>query len=521
MSTVLVLVLASCLSVDLTDWTVHEGDCPAAAQKPSAERLLLKRLPVEPALYAGVWEVTQGQWEKVMGYNPSFFPGASNPVECVSYDAARAFLKRLTDRTGVAFFLPEKADWQAACRAGGTGRPEPLDDYAWYWRNANGRTAPVGMRRPNGWGLYDTLGNVREWCEGDTRCGTRKWAMGGAWGLPAKKCTPDFDYFPDRTSDAPTSGFRVFSRGERVESPAKLTKRALWAKFMDPPADYVFTNEVKLVKTFDWPESDGELYLQKNGPDTWQRVLLAFPKGLKGRKVPGVVVPYYTPEGMIARDFETGADQKGQLCVAFMRMCAERGWASACGDTFQKTYLPNLGIKDFSRWTITAEKFNHDWPTWNCMGKKVFDLKLVTDLLAGDRRVNADRLAIIGHSLGGQSSYYCGMLDSRFKAVAASDFGIRFDQTFWESPWYWGDKLDEARRLGIDNLDLVRFGGGKPFCVMSGKTDDETSGEAVLATGVYASHPDDFLFLNHQTGHRPPPDIVRQALDFLARTLDK
>ena len=244
MSTVLVLVLASCLSVDLTDWTVHEGDCPAAAQKPSAERLLLKRLPVEPALYAGVWEVTQGQWEKVMGYNPSFFPGASNPVECVSYDAARAFLKRLTDRTGVAFFLPEKADWQAACRAGGTGRPEPLDDYAWYWRNANGRTAPVGTRRPNGWGLYDTHGNVREWCldwlagaaaivplngeanvkqdepwkrRNDGANSSTRLLRGGAWCDAASACTSG-----RRINDPSYERWRYSSVGVRLVAPMGL-----------------------------------------------------------------------------------------------------------------------------------------------------------------------------------------------------------------------------------------------------------------------------------------------------------
>ena len=524
------ILIAAFLAINLNDWSVREAEFSAAELSPSAEMLFLKRLPGTNSLYAGVYEVTQGQWEKVMDCNPSFFTNpdrrALRPVESVSYDASLQFLKRLSDKTGIRFVLPTMDEWEFACRAGTTGRfyaDAPLKTLARFYDNG-GRgatkdsapdhgTAVVGSYRPNAWGLYDMLGNVHEWCLGDPKCGTRKWTRGGAWALPEKKCTVAFEYFPDRTSDAPTSGLRVFSHGEKMPSAAK-TPRELWARFMDPPADYAFTPEVKLLRKFDWPECDGELYLQKNGPSTYQRILFTFPKNMKG-KAPGLVVPYYTPEGMIARDFETGKDIPGQLCVAMMRMAAERGWAAASGDTFQENYLPELGIKDFRRWRIIAEEFNRDWPTWNCMGKKVFDIRIMTDLFAADSRVDTNRLAIIGHSLGGQSSYYCGFLDERFAVVAASDFGTRFDQTFWESPWYWGDKLREARDLGLDNLDLVRFGKGKPLCIMSGKIDDSTSGIEVLATGVYDGHEDDFLFLNHQTGHRPPPDVLKSAFDFI------
>ena len=526
-------LIASFLVVGLDDGSVREVPTLAAPDlRPSSNALVLKRLPGDAALYAGVYEVTQGQWTKVMGDNPSFFTCPDRrelrPVESVSYDRACEFLRRLSRKTGLELSLPTRGEWEFACRAGSTGRfyaDAPLAELARYWENggrgttresgpAHG-TAVVGSYRPNAWGLYDTLGNVREWCLGDAKCGTRKWALGGAWALPEKKCTAEFDYFPDRTSDAPTSGFRVFSHGRRLP-PTNVSKQELWARFMDPPAEYAFTNEVRLIRKFDWPECDGELYLQRNGPKTFQRVLFTFPKGLKG-KVPGLVVPYYTPEGMIARDFETGADIDGQLCVAMMRFAAARGWAAACGDTFHVTYIPELGIKDFRRWWIVSDEFNRDWPTWNCMGKKLFDIRLLTDLFVADARVDANRLGIAGHSLGGQSSFYSGFLDPRFCVVVASDFGVRFDQTHWESPWYWGDKLREARELGLDNMDLVRFGRGKPLCILSGKTDDETSGEVIRETGVYDGREDDFLFINHQTGHRPPPEVLKRAFDFIER----
>ena len=155
------------------------------------------------------------------------------------------------------------------------------------------------------------------------------------------------------------------------------------------------------------------------------------------------------------------------------------------------------------------------------MAKKVFDTRLATDLFIADPRVDPERIGICGHSLGGQGSFYSGMLDERIKAVVASDFGFRFDQTHWESPWYWGLILNDARRRGLDNNQLIRLGGGKPLCILSGKTDDSTSQTEILSTHVYDEYPDDFLFLNHQCAHRPPMYILETAYRFLDRKLNE
>lgn len=541
MNTILFAAL-SLLVVDLKDYSVVEtSDEEALAVNP--DKLVLKKLPGEKPLYAGVYEVMQGQWELVMGDRPSFFANPdcykTRPVECVSYIRALYFVRRLTAKTGLEISLPTMDEWEYAARAGATNdflyADRPLDELGRYWNNGGRHasrlsgpeagTAKVGSYAPNAWGLYDVLGNVREWCLGDPQCGSRKWTRGGAWALPAKKCILSnanaykfAQYFPDEQSEAPTSGFRVFSHGTRVRK--LVTKEDWWTFYLDPPKDYVFTNKVEFVRRFDWPECDGELYRQRTGPKTWQTLLMTFPKNRSG-KVPLVVVPYYRPDMMIARDFESGKDMKGQLCVAFLRHAAERGWAAVSAETFQENYLPELQMKEFSRWSIISDKFNRDWPTWNCMAKKVFDTKLATDFACRDERIDATRLGILGHSLGGQSAFYSGLLDDRFKVVVASDFGTRFDQTFWESSWYWGDKLKMAREDGLENADLIRFGKGKPLCVISGKTDDETSGEYVLSTGVYDGKEENFLFLNHQTGHRPPASVLTNAYEFMAKVLDR
>lgn len=115
----------------------------------------------------GVTEVTQAQWEAVMGANRSNFKGANLPVEKISWREAVEFCERLSRKEGRTYRLPTEAEWEYACRAGatgpfaGTGR---LDDMAWYDANSNGATRPVGTKQPNAWGLYDMHGNVAEWC---------------------------------------------------------------------------------------------------------------------------------------------------------------------------------------------------------------------------------------------------------------------------------------------------------------------------------------------------------------------
>lgn len=109
--------------------------------------------------------VTQAQWESIMGTNPSDFSGDSlRPVESVSWTEVQAFLKALQRATGVTYRLPSDAEWEYACRAGGSGHINgDLDPHAWFRANSGGNTQPVATRAPNAWGLYDMHGNVSEW----------------------------------------------------------------------------------------------------------------------------------------------------------------------------------------------------------------------------------------------------------------------------------------------------------------------------------------------------------------------
>ncbi len=157
----------------------------------------------EVTMTRGFWMmetlVTQGQYLAVVGYNPSFYAGFSgygygleSPVENVSWDEAAEFANKLSAMEGVSesfvaegedeemegvgnkrsdyvgskgWRLPTEAEWEYACRAGTTtSRYGDLDKIAWYNGNIGTRTFTVGQKQANAWGLYDTLGNLWEWC---------------------------------------------------------------------------------------------------------------------------------------------------------------------------------------------------------------------------------------------------------------------------------------------------------------------------------------------------------------------
>ena len=144
-----------------------------------------------PSFYIGKYQVTQRQWEVVMGNNPSRFQGGNHPVEMVSWKEVQAYIKRLHTKTKMAFRLPTEAEWEYAARGGRYSQgfeysgSDKLKQVGWYRENSERETHEVGLLLGNELGLYDMSGNVREWCEDDYHSNYKGASLdGSAWIAP-------------------------------------------------------------------------------------------------------------------------------------------------------------------------------------------------------------------------------------------------------------------------------------------------------------------------------------------------
>lgn len=204
------------------------------------------RVRISQGYWLGKYPVTQGQWQALMGNNPSHFKGSNLPVERVSWNDAMEFCKRLNDQerragrlpSGYTYTLPSEGQWEYAARAGTTTRfytgnsDSDLERAGWFrgnaggsWfsGNAGGSTKAVGQKVPNAWGLYDIHGNVWEWTrswygnypggsvedyEGPAS-GSFRVLRGGSWSIPAQGCRSAY-------RGRYTPGIRYFNLGFRL-----------------------------------------------------------------------------------------------------------------------------------------------------------------------------------------------------------------------------------------------------------------------------------------------------------------
>ena len=167
----LVLDLGGGIKMDLVlipAGTFEMGSPEGEDERSSEEKL--HTVTISKAFYIAKYPVTQEQYEAVIGKNPSYFKGARNPVEQVSWDDAVKHCEKLSASTGNKVRLPTEAEWEYACRAGTRTRynlgdtTEDLKRAGWYEANSGGETHEVGGKTPNAWGLHDMHGNVWEWC---------------------------------------------------------------------------------------------------------------------------------------------------------------------------------------------------------------------------------------------------------------------------------------------------------------------------------------------------------------------
>ena len=160
----------------------------------------VRRVTVD-GFYIGMLEVTQSQWEKVVGTSiyqqwTKIFSGSPNrgvgpdyPMYCVSWDEAMEFCRLLSNKTGRTYTLPTEAQWEYAARGGNKNEgtkyagSNVIDAVAWYSNNSGSTAHIVGSKRANALGIYDMSGNVEEWCWERYGNDTQRRYAGGDWRI--------------------------------------------------------------------------------------------------------------------------------------------------------------------------------------------------------------------------------------------------------------------------------------------------------------------------------------------------
>lgn len=210
----------------------------------SEDETPIHKVNISKPFYLSKYEVTQEEWYKVMGNNPSHFKSEKvggnsrrHPVEQVSWYDVQQFIKKLNAKEGRKYRLPTEAEWEYAARAGSSEdycygpNKKLLGAYAWYYNNSGDKTHPVGQKKPNKWGPYDMHGNVYEWCQDrydkkyyakspgtdpqGPSTGSDRVYRGGSWNLNARYCRSVYRNYDSPNYRHGDLGFRlVFPVGQ-------------------------------------------------------------------------------------------------------------------------------------------------------------------------------------------------------------------------------------------------------------------------------------------------------------------
>lgn len=298
--------------------------------------------------------------------------------------------------------------------------------------------------------------------------------------------------------------------------------RERWIELLGRPSFGAFNKTPERIESFETSHFRGTLFRQPVGPDTRQLVLLMEPTNSAGIPRPGAVVPFYHPEQMAGFDWTQRQRLTEGPLVQFGCHLVQQGYVVACTEAFPYNLVPRPEKEEgFNLWYAATNKLMQENPEWTGMGKLVWDTSRAVDLLLSQPEVDASRVVLMGHSLGGKMAFYTGCLDERVSAVVANDFGIGWSFTNWEAPWYLGNMIHDPG-FDLAHHQLLALLAPRSFLLIAGETDRRESWQYLHeAKKVYHLYGrgDSLGFFYHGTGHSPTEESLHKAYRWLAEQL--